>query len=185
MKKLNYITFDLETTGVNILIDEPVQIYMGVAKGIEKEIEDELLVYTYGDVVMTQGAQNVHKISWEYLQKNGRPAREVAPLVQRFIWDHQPAFLVGQNCLSFDFPMLWNWFSKHFPGKFKHPPVAGIYDTMHMANVVLGGSRWKKLEVIGMELGIPFGDLHGAREDGKLTWRIFQELEKLRRGKLG
>lgn len=182
MKQLNYIVLDMETTGVDILLDEPIQIFMGAAEERGEKIKDELFLYCCGERKISQGAQNVHGISWEYLLNNGIHAEEAATLVTSFVWNHQPAILVGQNIISFDFPILWNWLARYTPGRFKHPPVCGLLDTMHLANMALGGTRWRKLEALAMELGVPLpeGNLHDAREDGRLTWKVFQELEKKR-----
>jgi len=183
MKETSYITFDLETTGLDIIEDEPIQIYLGAAWGKKGKIADEFLALCYGDQRISPGAQAVHGISWESLQANGKPAHELTGEVSKFIWAHQPAILVGHNCLSFDFPMLQNWFSKYVVGRFKHAPMCGILDTMHLANMVLGGRKWRKLDKLAKELEIDLPeDLHDARTDGRLTWEICKVLLKGERG---
>ena len=181
MKQITYIVFDLETTGVDILVDEPIQIFLGATTGKEEEIETSLFFKCYGERRISQGAENVHKISWEELLKEGIPAKEGVGRILHFTKFLSPMLFVGHNAISFDLPMLWNWLQRYGQGRFKHPSVCGVYDTMHMANVVLGGTKWRKMESLAMELGIPLppGDLHDAREDGMLTWKIFQKLSKL------
>ncbi len=185
MQKMNYIVFDLETTGVDILVDEPIQIFLGVAGGKEEEIGDSLFFKCYGERRISQEAENVHKISWEELLKEGIPAREGVGRILHFTRFLSPKLFVGHNATSFDLPMLWNWLQRYGKGKFRLPAVCGVYDTMHMANAVLGGTKWRRLENLAMELGIPLpsGDLHDAREDGMLTWKIFQKLEERRKEK--
>ena len=182
MQKMNYIVFDLETTGVDILVDEPIQIFLGVARGKEEEIERELLLHCFGERKISQGAQDKHGISWEKVQEIGVPAKQAAVGVLEFTRYCTPMIFVGHNAIGFDLPMLWNWLARYGKGMFRHPSACGVYDTMHMSNVVLGGTKWRKMESLAMELGIPLpsGDLHDAREDGMLTWKIFQKLEEKR-----
>lgn len=172
---MNFIVFDLETTGLSILKDEPVEVYMGV--GREEGISDELLLYTFGRAQMSEEAQRVHGITPETLKQIGKPAGQAAKEVNAFVWRHWPVCLVGHNVLSFDFPMLQNWLARYTAGKFKHPPVAGVLDTMHLAGEYFGTKKWFRLALAAEKLGLSVpGDLHDARADGRLTWEVFKVL---------
>ncbi len=179
MKPLWYLPFDLETTGLDITRDEPIQIYMGAARK-DGEIKDEILLHCWGTQEISPGAEKVHGFSMERIKEIGEPARLVTPKLTKFIWNHQPAILICHNGISFDFPMLQNWFVRYTEGRFKHPPIAGIYDTMHMSNIILGGTKWRKLEVLAQVLEIPTKDLHDAKTDVEVMWRCFLKLEKMR-----
>lgn len=171
--KEQFIVFDLETTGVDILVDEPLQVYLGAVK--EGEIEEELLLYCSAFRPCSEGALNVHGLSPEVLKERGAVTPNFAAgRINNFIWNHQPAALLGHNCISFDYPMLWNFLARYTGGRFKHPPVCQVYDTMHLFNAVKGGRKWMKLKLMAEALGVEVPEgLHDARVDGLLTWRSF------------
>lgn len=176
---MRYIIFDLETTGLNTAKDEPVQVFMGSAEPDYSLFVEELQIYCYGRAKHTSEAEKVHGLSRDWLQKHGVPASSAAKQVTEFIWRNQPCILVGHNAMNFDYPMLHNWLGRYIPGRFKHPPWCGVLDTMHLLNAFRGGRKWARLDVAAKFLDIPISrDLHDAREDGLLTWKIFRRLRE-------
>lgn len=177
MRDLNYVVFDLETTGLDITEDEPIQLYFG-AFG-DKGFRGELFLHSYGLRRISSGAEAVHGISWEILHEIGEPAHQVVIEITSFLWKYQPLALVGWNALNFDFPMLQNWLSRHGIGRFRHVPCVKVIDTMHLFGAYFHERKWTQLQLAARRLGLVVPEkLHDARADGRLLWEIWKELRK-------
>jgi DNA polymerase III epsilon subunit-like protein len=174
-----YLGFDLETTGLNVMNDEPVQ-FAGMVFDSAGRCRRSLSFYINTDVPIQPGAQAVHKITKEKIQADGFSCALATERYTELVWEFQPITLFGFNAANFDFPMWQNFMLKHKAGMFKHPPVIGLLDVMHMCSVEFKTRKWPKLSVAAKTLGIAFKDedLHDAKADIELTWKVLECLYK-------
>jgi len=173
------IYFDIETTGLDTIKDQPIQ----VAYIIEGPKEGgELLgncFYIRSPKPLDSKITQLTGISQEYLDAVGMFAEAAAEAWHRVIWSHQPCLLIGYNCINFDLPMLQNFLSTYKQGRFKHPPLVGVIDVMHLLNVRFNTSKWLKLGEATRLLGISFDkeNLHDAMEDVRLTRLVYKKIQ--------
>ena len=174
----HFVVFDLETTELDILVAEPVQIYLATGTP-EGGLRDELVIHTYGNRPIQPGAEAVHGLSLAHLKKIGMAAPVATGRVLDYFWKHQPLCLLGHNALSFDFPILQNWLQRYGQGRFRHAPCCEIYDTMHLCCAHFQTKKWFKLAAAAtaLEIEVPEG-LHDAKVDGRLTWEVFKKLKE-------
>jgi len=172
-----YIVIDIETTGLDKLLDDPIQIAFKVLNDRHQEIN-------YGSFYINpikrlpEIITKITGITPEILQTQGYKNSVAAGKYMNLIWRYQPATLVGHNLISFDYPILHNWMERHYSGRFKQPPVTQLIDTMHLASAKFKTSKWLKLEECGRRLDILFNkeQLHNAIEDVKLTKEVYLAL---------
>ncbi len=179
-----YLGFDLETTGLNIMKDEPVQ-FAGMLFSSNGICMRSLKFYINTDVPIEPGAAKVHGITKEMIIAEGYSRSLAAERYVNLVWEFQPLTLFGYNAANFDFPMWQNFLLKHKIGQFKHPPIIGLIDVMHLCSVEFKTRKWPKLSEAAKKLGIQFneGELHDAKADIELTWKIMEVLYK-KAGKL-
>ena len=178
-----YTVLDLETTGIDVLVDEPVQLaaMCFTNKGFPDYQEImSLNIMIKPKVPIHEKALAVHGISEEILKELGMPIPMAVSAFIDLIWRVQPCCLVGYNIINFDLPMLWNWLAKYNITRFKFPPITQIYDVMFMSQVALGTRKWPKLAEAAKQFGITVEEdlLHEAMADVELTWKIFKKLMK-------
>jgi DNA polymerase III epsilon subunit-like protein len=174
---MNYLGMDLETTGLNTMTDEPVQVaWMVFNKENEKLFEKDLLIKT--KVPISEGAQKIHGITREKVDNYGKAPSAVCEDYHQLIWQFKPVIIFGFNIINFDYIMWQNFLSRYKSGIFKHPPVVQVVDVMHLTSIGLRTNKWPKLSAAAEQLGISFDkdSLHGALADVELTWQVWQEL---------
>lgn len=175
---MNYLVFDLETTGISILADEPVSITVYDPKGNKYH---HWFVNT--SVPISPEAFAVHGISKKFLTEKGYIPKVVTGAYSATIWDHYPATLLGYNVTSFDFPMLQNFLARHHPGSFKHPPVLQVIDVMHLVSQRFKTRKWLKQSEAAQRLGLGVDEskLHDSRYDTLLCWQIYEKCSIIER----
>ena len=171
------VIIDIETTGLDILRDTPIQIAAIVLNDSLNEVSDfSFFVNPFKRI--SQKVESITGITNEELLKHGYIDSVATKRYMDFIWKWQPCTLVGHNLISFDFPMLTNWLQTYFQGKFKQPPIASLVDTMHLASIKFKTRKWLKLEDCGKRLDIIFNkeQLHNAIADVRLTKAVYLAL---------
>lgn len=171
------VIIDIETTGLDKLVDTPIQIAWSVLGLERKELEEGSFYINPGSLLspmITRLTGITHETLVERGYGNGPATRKYMDLVWRF----QPCTLVGHNLISFDYPILHNWMEKFYNGRFKQPPIVSLIDTMHMASIKWRTKKWLKLEECARRLDILFNkeQLHNAIEDVKLTKVVYLAL---------
>ena len=184
---MHYVTMDLETTGINICKDQPVEVAVLVARVSEKDktwvlVREESFLVKLSVMTMKidPKAFEKHKITEEMCFEDGRE-----PWVVADWWSElgrlRPLRLVGYNCLMFDYPMMVNFVERvSRRPMFKHPSLVGVVDVMHLVSGAFGG-KWPKLEHAAQRYGVPVpegGQLHDALTDVRLTWGICCKVHK-------
>ena len=159
---MEFIAFDLETTGTVAGVDRIVEI--GAVKYI-----DGSPVATYSTLVdpqksMPEGATRFNGITDEMLV--GQPFIE--DLLESFAEFCGDAPIVAHNA-PFDVQFLTADIKRHeLPG-----PAGIILDTLPIARKVLPGLANYKLGTLVQHLNIPSGQFHRAEEDASYCGQLF------------
>jgi DNA polymerase III alpha subunit (gram-positive type) len=175
---MNYLVADIETSGLNLIKDVPVQFGY--------EVHSETRKLSSGDFYMkpleplSLEVQAIHGITNEFLAEKGISLAEGAERYNKLFWQFKPLVIVGYNFMNFDFPMIQNWLFNHNKKMFKHPPCCGIIDVMHLASIFFKTSKWPKLSQAAKDLGISINEtcLHNATEDVRLTWEVYKKIRE-------
>lgn len=176
---MNYITIDLETTGVSTLTDVPIQIAWEVRNSAGAFKTAGSYLVNAGRPV-TPFIQELTGITQSMIQAQGLSSSKAAQRYMDLVWNCHPACLVGYNIVNFDLPILQNFLATHIKGRFKFPPIHAVYDAMFLFQKYTKTKKWTKLAKAAEKLKIDFKeeDLHDAREDVRLTWLVFDFLRK-------
>jgi len=168
------IVIDIETTGLDKLVDTPIQIAWSVLGIGRKPLEDGSF-YVNPGFPLHKPVIRLTGITDEILIERGYGDGPATRKYMDLIWRFQPCTLVGHNLISFDYPILHNWMERFHSGKFKQPPIVSLVDTMHLASVKWKTGKWLKLEECARRLDILFNkeQLHNAIEDVKLTKAVY------------
>lgn len=174
------IVFDLETTGVDIRKDLPIQLAYGIWGDDGSCLLTNLTyinILPYAEIQFE--AFKVHGISSELLRHRGATPDKVSNLWHRIVWDSFPCRLIGYNIINFDFPMWQNFLHRFKTGRFKFPPLIEITDVMHLASHHFSTKKWLKLRDCARRLGLTVDEekLHDAEYDVKLCWGVYNILE--------
>ena len=167
------IIIDIETTGLDKLLDTPIQIAWSTLKG-RKEV-DKGSFYINPTNPIPAIITSITGITQKTLSTRGYGNGPATRKYMDLVWQFQPCTLVGHNLISFDYPILHNWMERYYSGKFKQPPIVSLIDTMHLASVKWKTQKWLKLEDCAKRLDILFNkeQLHNAIEDVKLTREVY------------
>lgn len=173
---MNFVTMDIETTGLDIYKDEPIQMAYTVHNPADQLLHQDsfyLNVNRELPAIITKITGTTQAV----LQSQGISPSEGVKEWQAVLKMYQPVTLIGYNILNFDFPMVQNWVNAHSSQRFKFPSVCQIIDVM----IILAAqrnSKWLKLAEAGRVCNIIFelDDLHDALADVKLTWEVYKTL---------
>ncbi len=173
-----YITIDIETTGLDIYKDVPIQMAFNVHN------KNDQLVWEHSFYILT--AQKLRPIitkitglTDDTLLSKGIPSGNGVAQWRGSIWNFQPATLIGYNIINFDFPMIQNWINANSSQKFKFPPICAIIDVMILI-AAERKSKWLKLAKAAEVYDIDFvaEDLHDAMADVRITWELYKKIRK-------
>lgn len=177
-KKINFrkrplVFVDLETTGLNPLEHEIVEVACLVADGQTFEIQKKYIDKVKPEHIETASPEALKIIGYsESRWKDARPAREVLEKVGKLA---PGGMITGWN-VSFDWWFLQLAFKKH---GISCPFDYHAIDVMSIAYAKL----WKKVEIsqlglrkIAPHFGIKLGKEHGALEDITATYKIFKKI---------
>lgn len=165
LRSLNYVVFDTETTGLDTVRDEIVQI--GAVRVVNGRIVDGERFDTLANPgrPIPPGATRVHGIS-DGMVTGAPPVAEAVARFQRFAKD---AVLVAHNA-PFDLAFLRR---AGMPAGvvFDHP----VLDTVLLSAVLFGGSETHTLDALADRLGVDIaGNLrHTALGDAVATAQVF------------
>jgi len=168
---MNFIAFDLETTGLSAKQDQIIEI--GAVK-----FENEIATHRFGTLVnpgisIPYGASAVNGIT-DDMVKNKPTIDHVLEDFALFCGDLP---LVAHNA-SFDFKFLENNIIKYQAPAPKGP----VFDTLGLARKLYQGLPNHKLGTLVRHFGFPSGTFHRAEEDsvycGMLFIKIIQTLKQ-------
>lgn len=164
---IEFLPFDLETTGLDTENDRIVEFGATIFHGREVSQRGHVLINP--EMQISEEARKVHKISNKTVA-NSKVFKEVAQrLIDKF---EASPLLVGYNCIRFDAPMLDSEFKR--AGLDYRMPMHKILDVMTWVNWYHRGRRGRRQEQIGPEVyEIHFdGSAHSAAADTQMTGQI-------------
>ena len=197
------VFLDLETTGVNVVRDEIVQVYCEVWRLNERfemlgEEKGTFKCYVMPHRSISEGASKVnglHKImtadgkdmlvkNMKYEVKTATPSQFITTF-KEFLSEtmdrSDKVYFCAFNGYSFDFPLLYNvW--KDNGGMKSFTTFLQLFqkkfyfmDLMHASSAVLGGNK-RKQEDVFYKLFSTVYPAHDAEEDVKAMVKIYNEL---------
>lgn len=163
------VVFDIETTGLNPLQDEIIEI--GAVK-----VKNGVVLETFQTFCLTEHpipveATQINGITNEMVKKDGIPIQEA---LSRFVAFAGSCKLIGHNIQGFDLPFVNHALKRHLDSQLNNP----IEDTLRMARVMLKKARDYKLNTVAQTLGyyIDTALLHRAVDDSRLAAEVYRRL---------
>ncbi|MBQ8291591.1 MAG: ATP-binding domain-containing protein, partial [Clostridia bacterium] len=171
-QKGEVVVYDTETTGLDVLRDEMVQLSAVRLNGAG-EITDALDLMIEPNVEIGKGAYETHGFDLAYIRSHGGVSAKVA--LEKFSAFCQGAILVGHNSLRFDSPLIKRQLAEN-----GLPPidVCGEYDTLLLAKRFLPGLSDYKLSTLCKQFGIVNENAHNAFGDIVATGKVLACLLK-------
>ena len=159
---MNFIAFDLETTGILPGVDRIVEI--GAVRYLNGQVEAVYSTLVDPQISIPEGASRVNGITDDMVQNKPRIDR----LLESFADFCRDDIVVAHNA-AFDAQFLTADIKK-----FESPAPKGvIIDTYAMAKKVFPGLPNYKLGTLVQHLGIPSTQFHRAEEDASYCGQLF------------
>lgn len=163
----NYIIYDFETTGLDILKDRAVEV---AALLIENQkVKDSFVTIINCGKKSTTGALKVHGISFKESQE-GMEAKKVFEKLSDFMRGH---FIVAHNGNNYDHFMLKTEFHRHNI----RIPDCKLIDSLSLAQKSNLGLSSLSLESLCKHFKIKNSNAHRALGDSKALVKIFEQLK--------
>ena len=184
------LAIDVETSGLSFG-DDPSDGYQILSIGlIVFNVKDYLPIEKLyleikwnGEDKWDDYAEKIHKLSKDYLEKNGVDEEEAVADIMEFILRHfspdKAITLLGHNVATFDKPFFRKLLRKFgFEVKFSHRAL----DSFPLGFVSVGAFDSDELFT---SLGFPARKAHNAMEDIELTLKTYRILNKIMREAIG
>ena len=173
---MNYITFDIETTGLDIYKDTPIQMAYTVHDSNDKLLTEKSF-YIYNGKKLNPIITQITGITDDVLLDHGVSPNAGVVMWQTALRAFQPLTLVGYNIVNFDFPMVQNWINNNSSERFKSPAVCALIDVMILI-AAIKKSKWMKLIKAAEAYNISFKaeELHDALADVRVTWELYKKI---------
>lgn len=165
--KRSYVVFDIETTGKEADVDEPIDL--AAIRYLEGKEVERFQTYIKPRVAIEAGAQEVHKLSPEFINTVGQDLKPALSAFERFIGDSP---LVGHNIKGFDLPIINRVMEEVLNRKLTNPVV----DTLSAARKLIPGEEQYSLEYLAKRLGFTERPAHQALTDVETTGDLVQSL---------
>lgn len=158
----NFVTFDVETTGLSIEANEIIEI--GLVRFEDGHIVAELSKLVKPKQRITEFVVNMTGITND-LVSSAPPFAEIADSVLAFIGD---ALLVGHN-ISFDLGMLNTALAKVGRGAVTNASI----DTLDLASIIMPTEHSYKLGHLATMFDIEEENVHRAKDDALMTGQLY------------
>lgn len=159
------VIVDIETTGLDIHLDEVVEL--AALKGDEEFYR--ILRPTKPETwARLEAAAKIHGVTRDRIEREGIDAALAYEEFRQFV---DGCVVVGHNLEAFDWPLILNQSRLNFN-------IAGLADTLEISRRVLKLNRYK-LENVVEALKVPRREAHRAMEDVRMTADVLDELKKL------
>ncbi len=166
----DYVVIDIETTGLNDVTDQIIEI--GAISIKNGDVYAEFSVLLKIDTLLPKGIVELTGITNEMLQEQGRDAKEALKELKEFCGDSE---LVGHNIVSFDMNFLRRAFSKNNLEMMKNK----VTDTLRISRRKIDDCEDYELADIAKYFKIEYSNLHRSLSDCILTYKVFEELKKI------
>ena len=167
---MEYIIFDIETTGLNTQEDRIIEI--GAIKVNDGVVIDEFNRLINPGFLISSEITNINGITNEMLENENYPGVVLAEF-NRFIGDAK--FLIGHNAIRFDYPFIQSEFKRNY---IKHTPIH-CRDTVWIARQKMKGLRSYSLKNLSEHFNITNETAHRALSDVYATYQLFLKLEEI------
>ncbi len=167
---MNYVVFDVETTGLDFLVDNVIEI-SGVKVDECGTLLGEFHEIIYRSVRLSKTITDLTGITNDELA-TGKQPHDVFSAFHDFIRD---CTLVGHN-VGFDLEFLYKEIGEQNPSFL-------FYDTLTMSRVLLPWMRRHKLDLVCEEFGVILDNHHRSLCDARATMEIFLFLLKMARAR--
>lgn len=179
------LAIDCETTGINFDGDDVTKGYQSIAWGV---IVADALTFDPIEKVYVEikwdgvskwdtGAEKIHGLSKEHLEKNGMDSEEAVEHIVSMMYTHftidEPIVLLGQNVGRFDLPFFRKLLlSQGIPAKFAYRTL----DTFALGyGMVRAHNSDELFEILGIKRPTP----HNALSDAEASLKSYKVLNKL------
>ena len=166
---MDYVVFDLETTGLETAKDAIIEIGAIKVCGERTDVFEALL---RPRVPSAERAIEIHHISNEEANEKGRGPEQVLGEFLSFIGDLP---LVGHNIIVFDASLLANELQRYG----LHPGNNPLIDVMKLSYGLLGGRALVSLSDLCSRYGISNRHAHRALSDTKACAEVFKRFLEL------
>lgn len=167
---MEYVVFDIETTGLDTSEDRIIEL--GAVRVKDGEVIGVFDKLINPGVVISDLITSINGISNEMVKDADYPGVVLSEF-NRFI--NGAEFLVGHNAYYFDYPFVLSEFKRNFV---KHDKLY-VKDTMFIAKKKIPRFRSYSLKNLTEYLGIVNQTAHRALSDVYATFELFEELNKL------
>lgn len=166
---MQYVVFDIETTGLHVSKDRIVEI--GAVKLKDDEIIDTFSLLINPGVLIPREVSEINHITNEMIAY-ALPSQVALHQFQKFIDGSD--FLVGHNAAKFDYPFLLAEFERHGV----HHQTMRVRDTVFIARKNLPYMKRYSLASLCQHFQIVNEDAHRALSDAIATAHIYLALQK-------
>lgn len=164
---LNFIAFDLETTGLYPELDKIIEV--GAVKYIDGKVDSVFSTLVDPEQSIPTIATKINGITNDMVKDK--------PLIQRTLVDLSQfcqGFIMVAHNASFDFQFLQSNFRRHK----MQAPDSLVIDSYGMAKKILPGLANYKLGTLVQHLNIQSEVFHRAEDDAKYCAEVFMHLIK-------
>lgn len=166
---MEYVVFDIETTGLKTASDRIVEI--GAVKVRDSEIVGQFDQLINPGIFIPREVTLINNISNDMITY-ALPSNIALHQFQKFI--EGADFLVGHNAAKFDYPFLLSEFSRNGI----HHTRVRIRDTVFIARKNIPGLKRYSLASLCTHFQIDNQDAHRALSDAMATQKLFEALIK-------
>ncbi|HPN81486.1 MAG TPA: 3'-5' exonuclease [bacterium] len=166
--KTEFVVFDIETSGLDPLKDEVLEIAGLKLIGEQEAARFEALIQPTRPVLPE--VEKIHGLNEIFLLVNGRRNEEVISDFLNFVGE---AIIVGHNIRGFD----WLFILEHLKKKNQPLPANKIIDTLELSRQLLSLATYN-LSSVASHFGLEHKNAHRAMPDVEINTKVFLELMK-------
>jgi len=166
---MEYVVFDIETTGLDTLEDRIIEI--GAIRVKDDIVIDEFNKLINPGIPIPLVVTGINGITNEMVRNEDYPG-VVLTEFRNFI--KGVGFLIGHNAIRFDYPFIKSEFKRNFV---KHDDYI-VKDTIWIARQKLRRLRSYSLNSLTKHYGIKNEDAHRALSDVYATYNLFLKLKE-------
>lgn len=164
----NCVVFDLETTGLDLVRDEAIQV-AAIKIGADGR-KETFMEFINATTAITPEAQQTHGYDADFIRLQGKDRHTV---LKNFLQFCQGCVLVGHNSAAIDLSMLRRMCLQD---NLKADQITACFDTMILARRFLPQLKNYKLQTLCDHFGIVNHRAHDALADVEATTQVLQKL---------
>lgn len=165
----DFVVFDLETSGLDPINDEILEIAAVKLNG--KDIKDKFEALLQPTRAIPPDTEKINGLNEIFLLVNGRPAKEVMKEFMKFVGE---AIVVGHNIREFD----WLFILNHLKKITGETPQNKMIDTLELSRKMLQLPRYN-LGVVAGHFGHKIENAHRAMPDTEISAKVFIDLMEM------